>query len=53
MYYEEKMINGILHYRTSPNDEFEEYSKEALSRRIEDNKIKLQILEEIARNNKL
>lgn len=31
MYKEEKIINGILHYRTSPNAEFKPYTLEAFT----------------------
>lgn len=34
MYYEEKVIDGILHHRSSPNTEFREMSKQAMTRRI-------------------
>ena len=33
MYYEERMINGIMHYRTNPNDEFKPYGLKELSSR--------------------
>lgn len=32
MYYEEKLINGILSYRTHPDDPWQEISKEKLSK---------------------
>jgi len=35
MYLEEKIINGILHYRTSPNEEFKPYTLENLTGKIE------------------
>jgi hypothetical protein len=31
MYYAEKVINGILHCRYSPNEEWQEMSKEKLT----------------------
>lgn len=31
MYYEEKVINGVLCYRTTPNGEFIEKTKEQLT----------------------
>ena len=31
MYYEEKIINGVMCYRIDPNDEFKPYSIEELS----------------------
>jgi len=31
MYYEEKVINGILHYRGNPDDEFTPYTIERLT----------------------
>lgn len=31
MYLEEKIINGILHYRTSPNEDFKPYTAETLT----------------------
>ena len=31
MYYEEKIINGVLCYRTTPNGEWEQFTLEALS----------------------
>lgn len=33
MYYEEKIINGVLCWRKNPNDEFTSYSIEELSQR--------------------
>ena len=33
MYYEERVINGVLHYRTSPDDDFQPYTLEELTRR--------------------
>jgi len=36
MYFEEKMINGIMHYRTNPDSEFTPYDIKELSRRYED-----------------
>jgi len=34
MYKEEKMIDSILHYKNSPNDEFKAYTAKELSQRI-------------------
>lgn len=34
MYLDEKLINGILHYRTDPNGEWKPYTIEELSARI-------------------
>jgi hypothetical protein len=34
MYYEEKIINGILHWRGHPEGEFKPYSIEALSQMV-------------------
>ncbi len=31
MYYEEKIIRGVLHFRTNPNDLWEEVSSERLT----------------------
>lgn len=36
MYYEEKMIDGIMHYRTNPEGEFTPYDLKELSRRYAD-----------------
>lgn len=33
MYYEEKLIDGILHFRSTPDAEFEPYTLTELSRR--------------------
>lgn len=33
MYYEEKLINGVMHWRGNPNDEFQPYTLEQLSQR--------------------
>lgn len=35
MYHEERIINGVMHYRTRPTDEFTAYTIEELSRRYE------------------
>ena len=35
MYYEEKIINGILHYKTHPNGEFLPYTLEGFTGKIE------------------
>jgi hypothetical protein len=34
MYYEEKIINGVLCWRTDPKDEFAPYTIEELSSRV-------------------
>jgi len=34
MYYQEKIINGILCYRHYPNDNWEEFSKEQLTQKL-------------------
>lgn len=31
MYYEEKIINGVLHYRTTPNGLFKPYTIEEMT----------------------
>lgn len=36
MFYEEKEINGVLHYRTDPNESFKPYTLEELSARYAD-----------------
>jgi hypothetical protein len=36
MYYEEKIINGILHCRYSPDDEFKPMSTEQITKRFEE-----------------
>lgn len=36
MYYEEKLIDGIMHYRSDPNAEFKPYSLKQLSQRYDD-----------------
>lgn len=36
MYYEEKVINGILCYRLTPNGKFKEYTKKELTSKIKD-----------------
>ncbi len=36
MYFEEKMIDGIMHYRTDPDREFTPYDIKELSRRYMD-----------------
>jgi len=35
MYKEEKIINGVLHYRTHPNADFKPYTLEALTSKVE------------------
>lgn len=34
MYYQEKMINGVLHYRNTPHGEWVKLSPEVLSKRV-------------------
>jgi hypothetical protein len=34
MYYEEKIIDGILYWRGSPNEQFREFSKRELCQKI-------------------
>ena len=46
MYYEEKEIDGILHFRTSPSGEFREMSKEGLTAKINRLKSQMRILNE-------
>lgn len=41
MFHEEKVINNILCYRNSPNDNFREYTKEALTARVKKLEFKL------------
>ena len=36
MYYKEEIINGVLCYQLTPNGEFQEYSKEELTKRLTD-----------------
>ena len=36
MYYEEKIIDGIMHYRTNPNGQWRAYTIKELSTRYED-----------------
>lgn len=47
MYYEEKIINGILCYRNSPNDEFRELSKTKITLKYMDRKQKVNDLIEL------
>jgi len=35
MYYKEKIINGILHYKITPDGEWKEIPKEILSKRVQ------------------
>lgn len=35
MFREEKIIKGILHYRTSPNSDFKPYTLENLTNKVE------------------
>jgi len=45
MYYAEKMINGILHYKNTPNGEWKPKSIESLSDRVVKAEKKVQELE--------
>jgi hypothetical protein len=36
MYYEEKMINGILHFRSSHQEEFKPFLLSELSKKVKD-----------------
>jgi len=47
MYYKEKIINGILHYKTTPEGEWKEVSKETLSKRLQEAETKVLKLTEI------
>ena len=46
MYYEEKEIDGILNFRTSPTGEFREISKVQLTAKINRLKSQIRILNE-------
>lgn len=41
MYYKEEIINGILHYKLTPNGEWQEVSKETLSKRTKEAEAKV------------
>lgn len=41
MYYQEQVINGILHYRSSPNSDWIPMSKEKLTKKVLDLKEKI------------
>ena len=47
MYYEEKIINGVLCYRTTTFTPFVEMSKEKLTQRIQELELKAQPTERI------
>ena len=47
MYYAEKIINGTLHYRFSPNEGWNEASKEQLTRRVRKAESKLRELSKL------
>lgn len=34
MYYAEKIIDGVLHFKTTPNGKWKEFSKQSLTDRI-------------------
>lgn len=40
MYFEEQMIEGIMHYRTDPDTDFKPYDLKELSRRYADERDK-------------
>jgi hypothetical protein len=45
MYYEEELINGIWHYKTTPNGEWVEMTKEQISERLNKERKRLKELE--------
>jgi len=47
MYYEEKIIDGVLCWRNNPDDEFTPYTAEQLSRKYEQEKEQTLCLREI------
>jgi hypothetical protein len=47
MYYEEKIINGVLCYRHSPNDAWTECSKEELTLMVQNARNKYNLIREI------
>lgn len=49
MYHQERMIDGILHYRQSPTSQWEVASIEMASKRIEMLEKKVKDLEEVKR----
>lgn len=46
MYYEEKVINGVLHYRGSPNEDFIPMSAERLTELVFELRNRLPIVDE-------
>ena len=46
MYYEEKIVNGVLCFRTTPNTPFVEFSKEKLTSKIAELEQKLSLHKE-------
>ena len=46
--YEEKIIKGILCFRTSPDEDFKEYTKEELTKKLIEYKAKIEVLDKIA-----
>jgi hypothetical protein len=48
MYWEEKMINGVMHWRRSPDDEFTPYTLEDLSKKWESHKETIRYVNERA-----
>ena len=49
MYYEEKLIDGILCYRCTPNGDWTKFSIETLSKRAYDDRQKLKALTKCVR----
>lgn len=46
MYYQEKLINGVMYYRTSPDGDWRQMSIEKLSRDYSEMKARIADLEE-------
>lgn len=46
MYYEEKVINGVLCYRHSPDDAWTEYGKEQLTEMIQNSRNECNLMKE-------
>lgn len=46
MYYEEKVIDGIMHYRGSPHAQFEKMSEKQMTLKILEYKMDIKILQE-------
>ena len=47
MYYAEEVINGILHYKLSPDAEWKPFSKKALTERVLKLEQEVELLNEI------